>query len=84
MIIDRRDQTTHLCEMKFSVNEFIIDKAYNMTLRNKMEAFRQITGTRKSLLISMITTYGVKQNMYSDIARSQVTLEDLFEPERFR
>ena len=32
----------------------------------------------------MITTYGVKQNMYSDIARSQVTLEDLFEPERFR
>ena len=80
LIIERRDQVIHLCEMKFPVNEYIIDKKYDMVLRNKMEAFRQMTGTRKTLLVSMITTYGVKKNMYSDIVRSQVTLEDLFEP----
>ena len=26
----------------------------------------------------MITTYGVKRNIYSDIAQSQVTLDQLF------
>ena len=51
-----------------------------MALRNRMEAFRQLTGTGKALLISMITTYGVKKNMYSGIVRSQVFLDDLFEP----
>ena len=27
------------CEMKFSVNEFIIDKEYDMRLRNEVETF---------------------------------------------
>ena len=83
LVIRRRDQVIHLCEIKFSVNEYIIDREYEMTLRNKMESFRQVTGTRDTLLLTMITTYGVKRNMYSDIARSQIVLEDLFEPAKW-
>ena len=82
MLIDRRDRVISLCEMKFSVNDYIIDKNYNEKLRNKMEAFRLQTKTRKALQIIFVTTYGVRQNSYSGIIQGQVTLDDLFESAR--
>lgn len=78
LLIDRRDQVINLCEMKFSINEFVIDKKYDAVLRNKLDSFRRTTGTRKSLQITMITTYGVKRNKYSGLVQSQITLDDLF------
>lgn len=78
LLIERRDRVINLCEMKFSVNEYVVDKTYDANLRNKLETFRRMTNNRKSLQITMITTYGVKPNMYSNIIQSQVTLDDLF------
>lgn len=78
LVIDRRDRVINICEMKYSINEFTIDKAYDRNLRDKMEAFRLETKTRKALHLTMITTFGVRQNMYSGIVQSQVTLDDLF------
>ena len=80
LVIDRRDRVINLCEMKYSVSEFVIDKDYDMVLRNKIEAFRRGTKSRKALQLTMITTYGVRQNMYSGIVSSEVVLDDLFEP----
>jgi len=80
MIIDRRDRIISLCEIKYSLHEFEIDTAYDMNLRNKIEAFRKETGTSKTLQLVMITTYGVKKNKYSNIVSGQVMLEDLFRP----
>lgn len=79
MLIDRRDRVITLCEMKFSVNDYIIDKDYNEKIRNKIEVFRKITNTRKAIQIAFVTTYGVKQNKYSGVIQGQVTLDDLFE-----
>jgi hypothetical protein len=78
LVIDRRDQVTHLCEMKYSINEFVIDKDYDAVLRNKLEAFRRKTKSKKTLLITMITTHGVHRNMYSNLVQSEVCLDDLF------
>ena len=78
LVIDRRDRIISLCEIKYSMNEFEIDKGYDMILRNKIEAFRRETGTTKTLQLVMITTYGVKKNKYSNIVSGQVVLEDLF------
>ena len=75
---DRRDDTINLCEMKWSSEAYVIDKDYDEKLRNKVAAFIRETGTRKSILISMVTTYGVKENMYSDAVQSQVVMDDLF------
>ena len=33
---------------------------------------------RKSVLLTLITTYGLKHNSHSDIIQNEVTLEDLF------
>lgn len=65
--------------MKFSINEFTIDKEYDEKLRNKIETFRAETGTRKALQLTMVTTYGVKRNMYRNKVQSEVLLDDLFE-----
>ncbi len=64
--------------MKFCEQQFVIDKKYDMSLRNKIGTFRLVTGTKKDLQLVMVTTYGVKQNMYSNLVQSQVLLDDLF------
>lgn len=79
MIIERRDRTINICELKFSVNEFEINKDYDMKLRNKIDAFRNATGTKNTLALTMITTYGVKNNKYSEIVNNSIILDDLFE-----
>jgi hypothetical protein len=79
LVIDRRDRTTNICEIKFSVSEFAIDKDYEDRLKKKIQVFREVTKTRKALQLVMITTYGVRQNAHSGIMQSQVQMDDLFE-----
>lgn len=78
LLIERRDRVINVCEMKFSLNEFTIDKDYDAILRNKMETFREESKTKKALQLTMITTYGVKRNLYSNRVQSEVLLDDLF------
>ena len=49
-----------------------------MRLRNRMGAFREETLTKGGLHLTFISTFGVKQNLYSDAVRNEVTLDDLF------
>lgn len=78
LLIDRNDNVINICEMKYSKDEFVIDKKYDEELRNKAGVFRRETGTNKAVHITMVTTFGVKRNMYSGNIQSQVTSEDLF------
>ncbi len=79
LLIDRRDQVINVCEIKYANGEYVIDKEYDRVLRNKVETFRHATDTKKALHLTMITTYGVKRNMYGNEIVFQVTLDDLFE-----
>jgi len=78
LLIDRRDRVINICEMKYSVSEFTISKEYDEILRNKIETFREDSGTKKALHLTMVTTYGVKRGTYSNRVQSQITLDDLF------
>lgn len=79
LVIDRKDQVINLCEMKFSINPFTIDKKYAANLRNKLGTFREETKSKKALFLTMISTYGVKQNQYSGMVRNNLTMDVLFE-----
>ena len=79
LVIDRKDQVINLCEMKFSVNPFTIDKKYSENLNNKAGSFRQATQTKKALFLTLITTYGLKQNKYSGMVSNSLTMDVLFE-----
>lgn len=81
LIIDRRDQVINLCEIKFSINPVTITKKYASELRNQIGAFKQETQTRKSVFLTMITTFGLTQNMHVNLINNQLTMDDLFKPE---
>ncbi len=78
MLIDRNDQTINICEMKYSLDEFVLTEEYERKLRNRMSLFQHATKTRKALLLTFITTYGVKKNIHSSIVNNEVTMDDLF------
>lgn len=78
LIIDRRDETINLCECKFSTDAYAISQDYAERLNSRKETFRALTGTRKALHTTMVTTYGLKRNKYSDVVLREVTMDDLF------
>jgi hypothetical protein len=78
LIIDRRDETVNLCECKFSTDAYAISQDYAERLNSRKETFRALTGTRKSLHTTMVTTYGLKRNKYCDVVQREVTMDDLF------
>ena len=78
LLIDRRDRVINVCEIKYSINEYIIDKEYDLTLRNKIDSFRRVTGSKKTIQLIMITTYGLKKGKYSGIVQKEILLDDLF------
>lgn len=78
LLIDRKDETINVCEVKFSKDEFEITAEYERNLLNKIEALIGDTATRKAVILTMLTTYGVKKNKYSDIVQSEVTLDGIF------
>lgn len=65
LLIDRSDRVINLCEIKFVTEEFTIDKSYAGELGRKLTVFKQRTGTKKTVLLTMVTTYGLKENEYS-------------------
>ncbi|MBL4634233.1 MAG: AAA family ATPase [Kofleriaceae bacterium] len=84
LVINRKDGCVNLCEMKFSESEFVIDKAYAKSLRNKRGSFARITKTRKTLFLTMVTTYGVRENQhYSDLGITSITMSSLFQSSRW-
>ena len=79
LVIERSDRIINLCEIKFSKEPYVITKDYEMKLRERMAIFREATGTRKSIVTTMITTYGVLRGIHSGVVQSEVTMDDLFE-----
>jgi uncharacterized protein len=80
LLIDRRDQVINVCEMKFSINSFTIDKKYAEELRNKIGIFKTEVKTRKSVFLTMITTFGLTKNEYStSLVQNDFTMDILFD-----
>lgn len=49
-----------------------------MILRHRIATVAAGLKKTQSLQLTFITTFGVKQNMYSGIMQSEVTIDDLF------
>lgn len=79
MLIDRADRVVNMCEMKFYQEEFAIDKEYDKKLRSKITTLLAATKNKKNILPTIVTTYGLKMNMYSNRIQRVVTMDALFE-----
>jgi uncharacterized protein len=81
LIIDRRDHVISLCEIKFSKDPYVINKGYRAELERKISAFRTQTKTTKTIFLTMITTFGLKENQYSlGFVQNTINLNNMFEP----
>ena len=68
----------NVCEMKFSETPYSITKEYEEKLRTKMAVFRREMKATKTLLLTMVTTFGVMQGLHSGIVHNEVVIDDLF------
>lgn len=79
LVIDRADKSISLFEIKFCDTEFIVDKQYAAELAHKKQCFKQRTKTRKQVFLTLLTTFGAKENAsYLSIIDSQLTIDALF------
>ncbi len=79
LLIDRADRVINLCEIKFYDAPFTLTKVYAAKLRLRIAQFRTLTATRKNLFLTMITPFGLTNNMHSSgLVQNQITLNDLF------
>ena len=78
LLLDRNDKVINLCEMKYANAELLIDKIQDENLRNKKACFTRESKTRKTVHLTMVTTYGVKQNEYAGVIQSEIRMDDLF------
>jgi hypothetical protein len=80
LLIDRNDSCINVCEMKFSQSAFEITKTYAAELSSKLEVFREHTKTSKTLFLTMLTTYGIKNNKsYPSLVQKELTMDALFD-----
>ena len=79
LVLDRKDQTINLFEMKFYNKPFVLTKDYAQNLTNKRHIFEETTKTRKLLFITLVSTFGIIPNEHSVGVINQVlTTDDLF------
>jgi hypothetical protein len=79
LVIDRADNCINLCEIKFCSDVYVLTKKDQEDLERKLRVFQRETGTRKTLFTTMITPYGVEENIhYLGTVQKQLTMNDLF------
>ena len=78
LLIDRADNVVNLCELKFYSGEFSVDYNYEEKMRTRDRLVMEKISRKKVVRNTMVTTYGLKKNTYSDIFTNVITLEDLF------
>jgi len=79
LLIDRNDHSINICEMKYSNAEYTVSKNYAVDLKRKRDVFKRETRTKKTVFITMITTFGLINNIHSTgNVDNQLTMNVLF------
>ncbi|NMH25563.1 AAA family ATPase [Flavobacterium solisilvae] len=80
LLIDRDDNIINICEIKFYSTPFMIDKKYYQNLKNKIAELEKEIATRKNIFLTMITSFGLIENEYSqELVQNTIEIKDLFQ-----
>lgn len=79
LIIERRDDTTDICEAKFLKDEFASSKEYHLILERRKSLVSEHMPRRTTVRNVLITTFGLKKNAYRWDFSAVITLDKLFE-----
>ena len=78
LVIERKDGVINLCEMKFYNKEFKVDKDYHLNLMNKVESLSSYNKNKKTIIPTLVTTYGLEKSGYFDDFANVISLNDFF------
>lgn len=79
LVIDRADDCVNLCEIKFCASEYTMTKQDADDLERKKSVFKEKTGTKKTVFMTLITPYGAVENThYHSSVHNQLSLECFF------
>ena len=78
LVIDRADSIVTICEMKYSKDDYTLSEKEYRNIVRRMETFQKETGHKGGVQVSLVTTYGLNENMYSEISPIPITMEELF------
>jgi hypothetical protein len=80
LLIDRADNILHICEVKYNDGPVTITKAMEENLRLTRSLFRELTGTRKNIYLTLISTFGTVENSHQAVLDTMVKQDALFLP----
>lgn len=79
LLLDRSDRVINLFEIKFHDQEISLTDADAKALRRQASVFKETTGTRKLVMLVMITAFGLRHNQHSlGLVEKVLVLDDLF------
>ena len=78
LLLCRGDHVIDVCEMKYCQTEFVVSGDYAERLRERNATFSHHTKAKDAIHTVLVTTYGLKHNIYSDNVYATVTMDDLF------
>ena len=78
LLIKRNDNIINVCELKFYSEDYAVTKGDYQKILSRTERFCKYIPKKYGVQNTLITTYGLKKNMYSSAFLSVVTLDDLF------
>jgi len=83
LLFDRYDDAITVCEIKYTSQPFLIDKAYAKKLLEKCAVFKRVTRTNKQIFIALVSANGLKDNIYADdLVTTVVNIGDLIKTPR--
>ncbi|SCA63078.1 Uncharacterized protein SCG7109_AH_00360 [Chlamydiales bacterium SCGC AG-110-M15] len=79
LVIDRSDACINLCNIQYHDDEFELNHSSEKDLRKKKLLFKDMTGTKKAVFLTLISSYGVRRSdLYHNVIDSQLTPDALF------
>lgn len=79
LLINRNDNVVNMCELKFYSGDFEVNKDYYETLLNRENLLQKEVSPKTTVRSTLVTTFGLKRNEYSNVFSNVVLMEDLFE-----
>lgn len=78
LLIDRADNTINICEAKYYNTEYLLTAKEAEHIRIKKKLFETVSKTKKQVVTTLITTYGLVENKHSHSIDKLLTIESLF------
>jgi len=78
LLILRADNIVNLCEVKFHSSQITIDKEEEVKMVSRVEKLKETLSAKKTVHLTLITTYGLVNGKHSGKVQKVVTCDELF------